>query len=217
MKAFNPKQYSEGKLPVFVFPTTLEFHSDDQSSLKQVLTLYNPYEFTIQFKVLCNNPTKYNVVESEGLIKEQCCVDIVIRAIEVQPGINREDKFRIQLYEHGLTKLLGRKDVVALLSSSDTESVCSNRSSTKRGRRASIQEKERFLQYPSVDPVIVERSLPSVPVVLLAILCIAALMLPSIGEDMKGSKIPVQLHLSLNQKLLAAFMLGLITMAVLKP
>ena len=40
----------EGKLPVFVFPSTLTFYSDDQSSHKQVLTLYNPYEFASNFK-----------------------------------------------------------------------------------------------------------------------------------------------------------------------
>ena len=41
---------ADGKLPVFVFPTTLSFYSDDQSSHKQVLTLYNPYEFPLKFK-----------------------------------------------------------------------------------------------------------------------------------------------------------------------
>ena len=40
----------DGRLPVFVFPTSLTFYSDDQSSHKQVLTLYNPYEFTLKFK-----------------------------------------------------------------------------------------------------------------------------------------------------------------------
>ena len=43
-------EYSDGKLPVFVFPTTLNFFLDDQRSHKQVLTLYNPYEFTVEFK-----------------------------------------------------------------------------------------------------------------------------------------------------------------------
>lgn len=43
-------QKSDGKLPVFVFPSSLNFYSDDQSSHKQVLTLYNPYEFPLKFK-----------------------------------------------------------------------------------------------------------------------------------------------------------------------
>ena len=40
----------EGSLPVFVFPTELFFYADDQASHKQVLTLYNPYEFALKFK-----------------------------------------------------------------------------------------------------------------------------------------------------------------------
>ena len=40
----------DGKLPVFVFPTELLYYADDHSSHKQVLTVYNPYEFTLRFK-----------------------------------------------------------------------------------------------------------------------------------------------------------------------
>lgn len=40
----------EGRLPVFVFPTELFFYADEQASHKQVLTLYNPYEFALKFK-----------------------------------------------------------------------------------------------------------------------------------------------------------------------
>lgn len=38
------------KLPVFVFPQNIIFFLDDQSTHKQVLTLYNPYDFPIRFK-----------------------------------------------------------------------------------------------------------------------------------------------------------------------
>lgn len=37
----------------------------------------------------------------------------VIRAIDLHHGVHREDKFRIQLFEHGLSKLIGKKDVIA--------------------------------------------------------------------------------------------------------
>lgn len=38
------------KIPVFVFPEELKFVEEDQSSHKQVLTLYNPYDFNIRFE-----------------------------------------------------------------------------------------------------------------------------------------------------------------------
>jgi hypothetical protein len=41
---------SQALLPVFVFPANVNFFYDDQSSHKQVLTMYNPYEFPLKFK-----------------------------------------------------------------------------------------------------------------------------------------------------------------------
>ena len=46
----QPPTLIDGKLPVFVFPTSLTFFTDDQASHKQVLTLYNPYDFALKFK-----------------------------------------------------------------------------------------------------------------------------------------------------------------------
>lgn len=43
-------QRTPQKCPVFVFPQSITFFLDEQSSHKQVLTLYNPYEFPVKFK-----------------------------------------------------------------------------------------------------------------------------------------------------------------------
>ncbi|XP_016413771.1 motile sperm domain-containing protein 1-like [Sinocyclocheilus rhinocerous] len=106
----------EGSLPVFVFPTELVFYADEQASHKQVLTLYNPYEFALKFKVLCTAPNKYAVVDATGAVKPQCCVDIVIRHRDVRAchyGVI--DKFRLQVSEQSQRKALGRKEVMATL------------------------------------------------------------------------------------------------------
>lgn len=207
-------QNFDGKLPVFVFPTTLNFYIDDQSSHKQVLTLYNPYEFTVLFKVLCNNPTKYNVVETEGLIKSKCCIDIVIRVIDYHQVVRREDKFRIHLYEHGLPKLLGKKDILAVLCDKVEDN---EKESSKESRRPKLNEVDELFQQHRRESVVIQRSLPSVHVLLLLLACIIVLMLPTQGENNINSNVPKYLYLSVNQKLIAAFILGLVTMAVLKP
>jgi len=210
---FRQEGNYDGKLPVFVFPTTLNFYIDDQSSHKQVLTLYNPYEFTVLFKVLCNNPVKYNVVETEGLIKSKCCIDIVIRVIDYQ--CRREDKFRIHLYEHGLPKLLGKKDILAVLC--DKVDETNDKELTKGKRRPQVTEVDELFQQHRRESVVIQRSLPSVHVLLLLLVCILVLMLPTQGDDNVTSSVPKYLYLSVNQKLIAAFILGLVTMAVLKP
>lgn len=47
---------------------------------------------------------------------------------------------------------------------------------------------------------------PSLLSVLLGLVCVAALMLPTLGEQ--ESTVPVYLHLSVNKKLVAAYVLG---------
>lgn len=39
----------EGRIPVFVFPQSLAFYVGDSSTHKQILTLYNPYDFCLDF------------------------------------------------------------------------------------------------------------------------------------------------------------------------
>lgn len=38
---------------MFVFPEELEFVSEDDAAHKQVLTVYNPYDFNIRFQGQC--------------------------------------------------------------------------------------------------------------------------------------------------------------------
>lgn len=47
---------------------------------------------------------------------------------------------------------------------------------------------------------------PSLLTVLLGLVCVVALMLPTLGEQ--ESTVPVYLHLSVNKKLVAAYVLG---------
>lgn len=63
-----------------------------------------------------------------------------------------------------------------------------------------------FLLGPSAP----ERQLPSIPVLLLSVVCVIALMLPTNYDERVGTSIsiPSYLHLSVNQKLIAAYILG---------
>ncbi|XP_067404142.1 motile sperm domain-containing protein 1 [Emydura macquarii macquarii] len=203
----------EGNLPVFVFPTELIFYADDQSTHKQVLTLYNPYEFALKFKVLCTTPNKYVVVDAAGAVKPQCCVDIVIRHRDVRAchyGVI--DKFRLQVSEQSQRKALGRKEVIATLLPSAKE-------------QQQKEEEEKRIKEHLAESVFFEQTLcqsenrtassgPSLLTVFLGIVCIGALMLPTSGEV--ESLVPLYLHLSVNQKLVAAYVLGLITMVILR-
>ena len=38
------------RIPVFVFPQAIIFNGNDREHMKQILTVYNPYEFPVRFK-----------------------------------------------------------------------------------------------------------------------------------------------------------------------
>ncbi|XP_074134030.1 motile sperm domain-containing protein 1 isoform X2 [Sminthopsis crassicaudata] len=223
----------EGNLPVFVFPTELIFYADDQSTHKQVLTLYNPYEFALKFKVLCTTPNKYVVVDAAGAVKPQCCVDIVIRHRDVRAcHYDVIDKFRLQVSEQSQRKALGRKEIIATLLPSAKE----QRKEVEEKRIKEHLTESVFLEqmlcqtartiqswawrdgFPRDTPKHNENrtasSGPSLLTVFLGIVCVAALMLPTLGEV--ESLVPLYFHLSVNQKLVAAYVLGLITMVILR-
>ncbi|XP_069552861.1 motile sperm domain-containing protein 1 isoform X1 [Brachyistius frenatus] len=207
----------EGSLPVFVFPTELVFYADDQTSHKQVLTLYNPYEFALKFKVLCTAPNKYTVVDATGAVKPQCCVDIVIRHRDVRAchyGVY--DKFRLQVSEQSQRKALGRKEVTATLRPSASQEPPSPRPQDEDRRvKEQFADSEFFEQtaFQTAESRPVAGG-PSLLTVLLGLVCMAALMLPTLGE--LESTVPVYLHLSVNKKLVAAYVLGLLTMVILR-
>ena len=65
-----------------------------------------------------------------------------------------------------------------------------------------------YFIYLFVASVVIQRSLPSIPVLILSLACIIALMLPTEGDQGVNVSIPKYLYLSVNQKLIAAFILG---------
>lgn len=229
----KPDSALDGNIPVFVFPSAINFYLEDYSSHKQVLTLYNPYEFPLRFKVLCTDPRKYNVIDPEGCIKRGCCIDIVIRLIAVNPAyLHRVDTFRIQMLDQGSKQILGKRDVLATffpggspetskLSQVDNEDFKSMHGGGNLGSTSSASDRTRYSQQKET------RSLgnryhgrvgdgePNKLVMLGAAgVCIAALLLPTEGET--KSIIPPYLHLTVNMKLLFAYIFGLVTMLVIR-
>ncbi|XP_028401412.1 motile sperm domain-containing protein 1-like [Dendronephthya gigantea] len=200
----SQQNLKDGSLPVFVFPESLTFIADDQTTFKQILTVYNPYKFSVQFKVFGTAPRCYKVTEAEGIIKPRCYVDVVIRCVEISNLTERTDKFRLCLFEYGVRKHIGEKEITAL--------VLKTRSNAEKQSKSKITEKSFRRQHLKVLTEDV-KSGPGVMVISLCCVCLIALMLPTVGET---TSIPPYLHLTVNQKLIAAYILGLATMAILK-
>jgi len=221
--------------PVFVFPSTIEFYEDDPTTHKRVLTIYNPYDYEVAFKVLCNSPNKYAVVEPEGKISRNKCADIVVRHVAVSPqSVNQTDKFRIQMYEEGNAEQpISRKEVLATLHSGVP--THSSESHSLPHRAGQLPHEQHLHQtgaggvvassgggqyYTTLNGERQHQQQPNIVACLAAIVCIASLFLPTEGDSSSSASSLFSnypwLCLSVNQKLVFAYVLGLVTMAILR-
>ncbi|NP_001088697.1 motile sperm domain containing 3 L homeolog isoform X2 [Xenopus laevis] len=196
--------------PIFIFPPKLDFYADDQGSHKQVLTLYNPFSHVLRFKVLCTAPLRYTVVEAEGLVKPNSCIDIVTRHRDIRArNYGTTDKFRIEVWEEGASRGRGgRKDVPATL----------------HGTKPQAAERLPQVSLPWHPPSHVyslRHGFPRTPspwlfglYMLAGLVSMVILILPLHGDS--RSLIHENLQVSVVQKLVAAYVLGLLTMVFLQ-
>ncbi|KAI1712206.1 MSP (Major sperm protein) domain-containing protein [Ditylenchus destructor] len=113
---------STSSFPVFLQPAELHFILSKPDTHKQVLTVYNPYEFGIRFTVLSNAPSRYRVVEPRGFIRPKCYVDIMIRHLSpTLAAMVNNDCLRIEIFREGDASPCGRKDVVMNVLAADAK------------------------------------------------------------------------------------------------
>uniref|UniRef100_UPI0037E71867 motile sperm domain-containing protein 1-like n=1 Tax=Semicossyphus pulcher TaxID=241346 RepID=UPI0037E71867 len=223
---------SMSPLPVFMFPSELLFHAAETSSHRRVLTLYNPYSFSLSFKMLCTAPSLYRVVESEGSVRAKSCVDLVVRHLDVSPRHwGRRDRFRLEVRGGGQ---VGGREIWAELSGGQEVGGGEEEEERRRRKRGGGEERrvggqQRALspQTP-LSPLLVPththlqlstytavRSVSQwVVCVSVAALCVVVLMLPLHTDT--SSVVPRCLQVSTNQKLVCAYTLGLLTMVFLR-
>ncbi|KAK8769474.1 hypothetical protein V5799_014061 [Amblyomma americanum] len=203
-----------GRMPVVVCPSQIDFYVEHQDSHKQVLTLYNINEFPVYFQLLSNAPRRYAVAEPEGMLKPHSFTDVVVRHREAsEANVGRRDHLRIIMREEG-GQLHGHRDVPAtlhasrrgesadggggLLAASTTGSV--SLEPTSLALRRSSRAGSRASTSTGASP----------PMLVVALACLVALLLPLEGAGGEGhhSLLPAYLQLSHQQKLVAAYILG---------
>ncbi|VDO20208.1 unnamed protein product [Heligmosomoides polygyrus] len=85
-KAISPKRWpvtggmddgDSDRLPVFLSVSEIEFPVTERSP-RRVITIYNPYGYPIQYKVLCNAPGNYSVPNFKGMLLAKSCKDLLV-------------------------------------------------------------------------------------------------------------------------------------------
>jgi hypothetical protein len=158
-----------------------------------------------------------------------------------------EHKFRVQVYHFSDRKLIGKRDVTSLihwgnlpahlvasgseagLQSAISESFqqCPPGAASSSSSRSSVREPNAA---GGVGVFLPAGHQPNYVILITALMCVVGLMLPissesciresgttSSSSQTISSLIPPYLHLTINQKMLAAYALGLVTMVILRP
>ncbi|XP_065201744.1 motile sperm domain-containing protein 1-like isoform X2 [Planococcus citri] len=209
----------DSKIPVFVFPNSVSFVLEDKTTHKQILSLYNPYDYTVKYRVLSTSPEKYIVSTPEGTIPSHYRADIVVRHNEIKPSnCDIIDKFRIQMQDKTNKKVIGRHDVTAIL-----------RSKVNLDAHRLTPERENFQVVPGSHSQSMQTSIlptnqmrqdisnpqsPNYVILTIAVVCIGGLFLPT---EKEGSSFYNGFHISIGLKLVFSYVLGLVTMVILKP
>ncbi|KAF8792369.1 Motile sperm domain-containing protein 1 [Argiope bruennichi] len=157
------------KLPVFTTPhQQITFYADDPSSHQQLLSIINPYDFFVKFKILVSpDCSKYSVSDAHGTIKPHHTATVTLHHLAVNSSnIGVTEKIRVFLYSTvDRTKVSGKRDLsVVLLDSAPKESQRSN------------------LITLCVIPIILERSNNKALYIIAIILGILVLAMPKEGD-----------------------------------
>ncbi|XP_005371500.1 motile sperm domain-containing protein 3 isoform X2 [Microtus oregoni] len=193
-------------VPVLVFPPDLVFRADQRSGPRQLLTLYNPTGTALRFRVLCTAPAKYTVFDAEGYVKPQSCIDI---------HYDVQDRFRIELSEEGAEgRVVGRKDITSVLRAPAYPLELQGHSEPTPNPGPPVWTGPTPARHLQESPPQQLATSSFLLFLLTGIISVAFLLLPL--QDELGSQLPQVLHVSLGQKLVAAYILGLLTMVFLR-
>ncbi|KAK9703175.1 MSP (Major sperm protein) domain [Popillia japonica] len=208
------------QIPVFVFPTNLKFYLGSRQNYKQMLTIYNPYEFKIRYKVLCTTPNKYTVIDPDGSIAPQSCIDLVIRhTMPVQANCNIIDKFRVSISDHVTKQFLGKRDIESRLLPGEPDVISSdsdNFQSLPQSEGNFDDQKSNQIPIAHFQRTLRHSERTNYFAILIAIICISILMLPTKLEPQEESFIPMYLYPSVTLKLGVAYVLGMLTTIIFR-
>ncbi|XP_055939098.1 motile sperm domain-containing protein 1-like isoform X1 [Argiope bruennichi] len=176
------------KLPVFTTPhQQITFYADDPSSHQQLLSIINPYDFFVKFKILVSpDCSKYSVSDAHGTIKPHHTATVTLHHLAVNSSnIGVTEKIRVFLYSTvDRTKVSGKRDLsVVLLDSAPKERLRSHEVDRFQQLEASSAVQGQLRQQPLPVPIVQEqRSNNKALYIIAIILGILVLAMPKEGD-----------------------------------
>ncbi|KAI9143476.1 PapD-like protein [Paraphysoderma sedebokerense] len=162
-----------------VHPTKLRFHVHEEETHKQILTISNPFDLTLTYKILSTAPAIFIVRPAKGKIKSNSNVDVVVTLTEIPENESQVDKFMIQLTNESDT-VVAKKVVVV------NYGFEADRSSPNVRRRSSAAARSRQKSSTTASP----RSNSKIFPLLFFLLCCIIVFFPSSRQPSSHSPSP---------------------------
>eukprot|EP00164_Ancoracysta_twista_P002107 GFYU01002783.1.p1 GENE.GFYU01002783.1~~GFYU01002783.1.p1 ORF type:complete len:240 (-),score=41.25 GFYU01002783.1:82-801(-) len=96
-----PAQASQ--IPVLVVPPEITYIADTVVTHKQTLTLYNPYDFPMKFKVMTTSPDLFSVRDSSGVLPARSSAIVVVKLCSEHVPVKRKDKLKVEMTNESQT------------------------------------------------------------------------------------------------------------------
>lgn len=226
------------KKGVYVHPNSFQFFADDIGSHRQTISIYNPLDKTVKYKVLSTAPKRYLVDEPEGYIEPKSVTELTIKHQKSSFNNNIKDKLRIQILNSQLTviykkdlpldSIVSREEFMIASNMRGAEFVASdlgeysstfahgnNLNSMMNSSPNVMHSKNRNLdnRNTTVSNNNTESSVNYL-VILIGLICLTLIFLPLIGTS--ESTLPSYMHMTFEAKMFASFVLGMVTIVILK-
>ncbi|KRZ22265.1 Motile sperm domain-containing protein 1 [Trichinella pseudospiralis] len=221
-----------------VFPDSLEMSASNSESLSQMLTVCNPYDVPLYYKVLCTAPNMYIVDGASGRLKPRICSQVHIHRIGPLTDKNgapldpSTDKFRVEVKKMDGVSEVTKTDIIVYINQNGNaekrqvgfdqqQAVKKPTACEQRNRCSSTVDSQttggnrRSSSIRDDD----DSALCNFLLTTVSIICLVILLTPvSVDCHAEGpSWYPDWLRASLPQKLISAYVLGILTKYLIKP
>jgi len=196
---------------VFIYPQHVEFPSTFES---QNISIFNPYEVPIHFHFQCTRPTAFLLSSSEGEILAKHSLEITVSLLD---KTIETEKFQVRISLAGKGKILGEKIIKVSLKTNKSGQGDGDDMLPRR-----LPTKDHFQELPptSYEPAKEYKNLHMNKApheyFIYVTLAICVLILCCPHEDNGHKSTNRILEVSVNFKLAAAYVLGIVTVFLIR-
>ncbi|GIY27258.1 hypothetical protein CDAR_446271 [Caerostris darwini] len=177
--------------PVYTKPLRqITFYAADKSSYSQPLSILNPYDFQVKFKITLSDSSKYRITDdfgvssSCGFIQPRHLATLTVHHVAVNSSnIGVTDKVYVQVYHSQKPRLSGKKELAIVLLDSAHRQGLHSLEDQFQNVESSTSAQRHLGQQPLPQPLVQEQRVSNKILYIIAIIIgVLILFMPKEGD-----------------------------------